>query len=66
MFRLDIWRKFFCTEAGVSLEQVAQGYCRCPIPGIYSQAGCGTWQPGLVVGIPAHSRGLKLDDRVHF
>uniref|UniRef100_A0A803Y2H8 RRM domain-containing protein n=1 Tax=Meleagris gallopavo TaxID=9103 RepID=A0A803Y2H8_MELGA len=25
------------------------------------QAGCGSGQPGLVVGNPAHSRGLKLD-----
>ena len=35
----------------------------CPIPGgIQGQAGCGSGQPGLVVGDPAHSRGLKLDD----
>jgi len=27
-----------------------------------SQSGCGAGQPGLVVGDPAHSRGLKLDD----
>ena len=34
-----------------------------PIPaGIQGQAGCGSGQPGLVVGDPAHSRGLKLDD----
>ena len=26
------------------------------------QDGCGSGQPGLVVGDPAHSRGLKLDD----
>jgi len=26
------------------------------------QAGCGSGQPGLVVGDPAHSRGLELDD----
>ena len=25
------------------------------------QTGCGSGQPGLVVGDPAHSRGLKLD-----
>ena len=37
--------------------------CGCPIPGgIQGQAGCGSWQPGLVVGNPAHSRGLKPDD----
>ena len=37
--------------------------CGCPIPGgIQGQAGCGSGQPGLVVGDPAHSRGLELDD----
>ena len=30
--------------------------------GIPGQAGCGSGQPGLVVGDPAHSSGLKLDD----
>ena len=44
-------------------EQVAQGGCGCPIPaGIQGQAGCGSGQPGLLVGDPAHSRGLKPDD----
>jgi len=44
-------------------EQVAPGGCGCPIPGgIQGQAGCGSGQPGLVVGDPAHSRGLELDD----
>jgi len=44
-------------------SQVAQGDCGCPIPaGIQGQAGCGSGQPGLVVGGPAHSRGLELDD----
>jgi len=38
-------------------EQVAQGGCWCPIPGsIQGQAGCGSGQPGLLVGDPAHSR----------
>ena len=42
-------------------SQVAQGGCGCPIPGgIQGQAGCGSGQPGLVVGDPAHSRGLEL------
>jgi len=27
-----------------------------------SQAGCGSGQPGLLVGDPAHSRGLELDE----
>ena len=49
-------------KEGVSLEQVAQGGCGCPIPaGIQSQAGCGSGQPGLLVGDPAHSRGLEAD-----
>ena len=30
--------------------------------GIQGQAGCDSGQPGLVVGTPAHGRGLKLDD----
>jgi len=44
-------------------EQVAQGGCGCPIPaGIQGQAGCGSGQPGLLVGDPARSRGLELDE----
>jgi len=38
------------------ISQVAQGGCGCPI------LGCGPGQPGLVVGDPAHSRGLKPDN----
>jgi len=42
------------------MEQVAQGGCGCPIPaGIQGQAGCGSGQPGLVVGDPAQSRGVE-------
>ena len=59
-FRLDSRKKFFHTKNGGALEQVAQGGCGCPIPGgIQSQAGCGSGQPGLVVGDPAHSRGVE-------
>jgi len=48
------------TEGGDALERVAQGGCGCPIPGgIQGQAGCGSGQPGLVVGDPAHSRGVE-------
>ena len=61
-FRLDIRRKFFHTEGGDALEQVAQGGCGCPIPGgIQGQAGYVSGQPGLVVGDPAHSWGLELN-----
>jgi len=46
-----------------ALVHVAQGGCGCPIPGgIRGQAGCGSGQPGLLVGDPAHSRGLELDE----
>jgi len=56
--RLDIRRNFFHTEGGDALEQVVQGGCGCPISGgVQGQAGSG--QPGLVVGNPAHSRGVE-------
>ena len=50
----------FHTEGGDALEQVAQGGRGCPIPGgIQGQAGCGSVQPDLVVGDPAHSRRVE-------
>ena len=59
-FRMDIRKKFFPQKGGDTLEQVAQRICGCPISGgIQGQAGCGSGQPALVVGNPAHSRGLK-------
>ena len=49
------------SACSASLEQVAQGGCGCPIPAaIQGQAGCGSGQPGLLVGDPAHSRGLEM------
>ena len=55
--------EFFHPEGGDALEQVVQGGCGCPIPGgIQGQAGCGSGQPGLLVGDPAHSRGLELHE----
>jgi len=49
-----------CSGLLFLLFQVAQGGCGCPIPaGIQGQAGCGSGKPGLLVGNPAHSRGLK-------
>jgi len=48
---------------GDALEQVAQRGLGYPIHGgILGQAGCGSGQRSLVVGDPAHNRGLKLDD----
>ena len=59
-FRLDIRGKFFHTESGDALEQVAQRGCGCPIPeGIRGQAGCGSGQRGLVVGDPVHGKGIE-------
>ena len=50
----------FRSEGGDTLEQVAQGDCGCPVPeGIQGHAGCGSGQPGLVVGDPAAGE-LKL------
>ena len=58
-FRLDIRRTFF-TRGGDAPRQVAQGGCGCPIPGgIQGQAGCGSGQPGVAVGNPAHSREVE-------
>ena len=69
---LSNWFLFWCDliiwfllliliEDGVALEQVAQGGCGCPIPGgIQGQAGCGSGQRGLMVGDPAHSRGIEI------
>jgi len=57
LFNTPSPRGWWCTE------QVAQGGCGFPIPaGIQGQAGCGSGQPGLLVGDPAHSRGLELDE----
>ena len=55
-------RTSVCAESCpcLTLEQVAQGGRGCPIPGgIQGQAGCGSGQFGLVVGDPAHSRGIE-------
>jgi len=58
---------FVCVQIHVLLFSIhfAQGGCGCPIPGgIQGQAGCGSGQPGLLVGDPAQSRGLELDGTV--
>ena len=41
-------------------DLVARRGCGCPNHGgVEGQAGCGSGQPGLVVGDPAHSRGVE-------
>jgi len=48
---------------GEALEQVARRSCGCPHSGIVQgQAGWGSEWPGVVEGVPAHGRGLELDD----
>ena len=60
-FRLDTRRKLFTQSVVTHCSQVAQGGCGCPIPGgIQGQAGCGSGQPRMLVGDPAHSRALEL------
>ena len=50
-------------EGGEALAQGAQRGCGCPIPGsVQGRVGWGFEQPGLVEGVPAHGRGLELDD----
>ena len=53
----------FYDEGGETLERVAQRGGRCPIPGnLQGQAGWGSEQPDLVEDVPAHCRGVGLDD----
>ena len=49
--------EILCYESGEALEQVARRSCGCPIIGSFQgQVGWGFEQPGLVEGVPAHSR----------
>jgi len=42
------------------IQRVAQEGGGCPIPGgIQGQAACGSGQPGLVVGDPAHGKEFE-------
>ena len=60
---IDRQEEIFYDEDGETLEQVAPGGCRCPIPGnIQGQVGRGSEQPHLVEDVPAHCRGVGLDD----
>jgi len=46
-----------------TLERVAQRGGSCPIPGnIPGQVGQGSEQPDLVEDVPAHCKGVGLDD----
>jgi len=46
-----------------TLAQVAQRGSRCPVHGnVQGQIGQGSERPGLVEDVPAHCRGVGLDD----
>ena len=51
----------FYTKGSEALKQVVKR--ACPVPGdIQCQAGPGSEQPNLAIGVPVHCRGLGLDD----
>jgi len=46
-------------KGGEALAQVAQRSCGCSLPGsVQGQAGWSSEHPGLVEGVPAHSRAI--------
>ena len=57
-------RKFFTQRVAMHWTRLPKEAVDAPSleASIQGQAGCGSGQPGLAVGDPAHSRGLKLDD----
>ena len=62
-FRLAIRKKFFTVKVVSHWKRVVQRGSGGPIPGnIPGQVGRGSEQPGLVENIPAHCRGVGLDD----
>ena len=55
--------EFFYSKGGETLEEVAQRSCGCSIiESVQGQVGQGFEQPDLVEDVPAHSRGVGLDD----
>ena len=62
-FQTRYKEEIFYNKGVETLEQVAQRGCRYPIPGnIQGQVGRSSEQPGLVEDVPAHCRGVGLDD----
>ena len=58
-FRLDIRRKFFTQRVVTHWNRFPKEAVDAPSLEASSQAGCESGQPGLVVGDPAHSRGVE-------
>ena len=54
-FRLDIRRRLFTQCVVTHWNRLPKG----AVDAIEGQAGCGSGQPALVVGDPAHSRGVQ-------
>ena len=58
-FRLDI-RRVFTQRMVTHWNRLPKEVVDAPPPGgIQGQVGCGSGQPGLVVGNPAHSRWVE-------
>jgi len=55
--------EIFYLEGGETLQQVAQRGSEGPIPeNIHGQVVWGSEPPGLAEDVPAHCKGLGLDD----
>ena len=62
-FSLDIRTKFLTVRVVRQLDHITWRGGGCPIHGgIQSQAGGGSEQPDVAVGVPAHCRGIGLDE----